>query len=714
MTVAPDTTERILAALKARAESGLRQTELRRELGVRTREELVQFRLVFRRLLAEGLVSRRRHGRYTVAEETGLVSGRITMHGRGFGFVRLDRGGADVFIPAHATDLAVSGDRVLVALSRVQDERGPSGAVRSILARGREEVTGEFVRDGDRCFVRPLRKDFPSQIPVPDANLAEEGTEAQHGDWVTATLCRPRYPGGELTGALVRHVAKGNTVDGDLDAVIAEYGLLPRYSAVANATAAARLPASVPRQELLALPVITIDPEDAKDFDDALSAELGPAADTVVIGVHIADVAAYVEPESELDFEARQRGFTAYIPGRTLPMLPESLASDRCSLREGEERLTHSLFFTLDRASGQVRSSRRCHTLVRVRRRLTFQEVQEFLDGTPPADLPRDVLPTLRLLQEMYLVLRRARAAAEQFLALATTETRVRCTERPARVLGLFREEPNQAHALVEEFMLAANTAVAEELLQAELPGLFRVHADPKSTDLDEFRTWAEKSLALKPGRLGSRQALNRFLQSVSRLPTRDLATNALLRALPRAAYSASVQPHFGLGKSRYCHFTSPIRRYPDLVVHQQLWARDTSRQARTQAECTELATHCSQAETNVDDAYYAANDRLKLRYIRDLVETGDRVFFEGIIARHLRDACLVFLPDVGIFGLLPWAGLRRERSPGGRRDRDGSGRRRATGGCRCGDVIYVRVRRIDVVKGVFELQPLHGRPTQG
>ena len=361
-------------------------------------------------------------------------------------------------------------------------------------------------------------------------------------------------------------------------------------------------------------------------------------------------------------------------------------------------------------SSGAITRSWREHTRIRVTRRFTFEDAQAFLKGSSPEGWPDGVLLTMRRLASAYLALRRRRREQEAFLELAVPEVRVRCSEEPTRLLGLVREEQQEAHALVEEFMLAANSCVAAELVARGIPGVFRTHPEPKAQDVEAFRTWARETFNLKPGRLADRYAVNRFLERVTGSDRgRDVVVAAFLRALPRAVYRGGPADHFGLGKVCYCHFTSPIRRYPDLLVHQQLWAADTGGTSLDPAECQELASSCTALEENVDQAYYAASDRLKLRYLRQLRDCGGEGYYEGVIGRVLPREVLVFLPELGLYGVLRCGGSGRGVTTG-----TGNRRRlRAADGARygCGDAIYVQVHRIDVAKGRLELRPFGVRP---
>jgi ribonuclease R len=580
--------------------------------------------------------------------------------------------------------------------------------VRKVIERGYEFVTGRLVLLDEGLGVRPLRRGLPDAVPLTTAEPELAGA-AEPGDWVVVRLLPPGNDRAAVAAEFVRRVAGGSSLAGDLDAIVSEYGLKPPYTAVETAAAAAALPCDVPRQDGEAMTVVTIDPEDAKDFDDGLSLESGPSLDTVIVGVHIADVAAYVGRGSALDTAARERSFTAYLPGRTLPMLPRPLASDQCSLIAGEPRLAHSVFLEISAAESRVLRTWRARTRIRVTRRLSFDQVLRFLEGGAADGWPDAVKRTVRELARLADGLRARRAREEEFLDLALPDVRVRCEGDPPRVVGIERIEANAAHALVEEFMLAANVAVAQELIVQRIPGLFRVHGAPKAHDLVDFRDWARRTLGDKPGDLGHRGTANRFLRRLAATPLRDVVLGAFLCSQQRAVYSATAGLHYGLGKHGYCHFTSPIRRYPDLVVHQQLLAHDLGLLPRDEAECRDLAAHCSTAEVNNDAAHYAAVDRLKLRYVRELAETCADLRYEGIVSRVVADGLVVYVPELGMYGRMARGGLGGE-TVRSRADRGVLRGVRSGKTYKCGDVIYAQVRRADVVKGTLQLQPVSPR----
>lgn len=693
----------IAGLLEKRGQGGLRKTEVRRLLGIENPEHARRFNATLRKMVHSGQIQQRKRGRYVAGSQHTGVTGRLSVHHRGFGFVTPEQGGPDIFIPPQGLNIALSGDMVEVGLVE-EDERGLSGRVQRVLERGRHEMTGEFVVQDDTFFVRPLRRDYPEYIPVHTDQCEQDNKQAGHGDWVILRLIHPESPHHTLRGVLVRQLNTCQNLTDDLEAIIAEYSLQPPYSKEDRRTAKHIEPRDTPRQSVEGVPVLTIDPEDAKDFDDAISRHPSPNPDTAVVGVHIADVAAYIQPEDDLDIKAATRGFTAYLPGRTLPMLPHELAAERCSLRKDVPSLAHTVMLFISVSTGRVLKHERFHSRVTVTERLDYREVQDRFDGHKTRPWRPKTAETIDDLRTLAQTMRHWRTEHEHFLELETTEVRVVCQENPPVIKGLRREESNEAHQLVEEFMLAANVAVGEELQKLELPGIYRIHPEPRQRDLKDFRHWTRSALGLRPGHLRSRGAINSFLGSVANQNLRDIVNNAFLRELPRASYSEKMEPHFGLGKACYAHFTSPIRRYPDLVVHQQLWQYDNRQASRTLDNCAEIAKNCSALEMTNDEAYFAALDRLKLRYVQQVRSSGESPTFEGLVARLMPEGALVDIHELGLYGLLPKESLGNERFDFSKQRQELRGKRSGTT-VRCGDTVFVTVHKADIIKGVLVLK---------
>jgi ribonuclease R len=621
------------------------------------------------------------------------IEGVISMTKSGFGFVKpqVQDGAAaeDIFIPAKFVNGAIDGDRVRVELlpRTGEPDRGPAGRVREIIDRSKTEFVAELLPGGR---LRALDPKLPE-----DVFLHGPKKGARKGDWLKVRLDESRD--GEFYASAEKRIGRAGVIASDLDAVMAEFGLEPPYTEEENTAALSVVPREIARTDRTDLAAVTIDPVDAKDFDDALSIRKGPDGATVIIGVHISDVAAYIAPKSRFDRAAGRRSFSSYLPGRTLPMLPAALTA-KISLRTGQDSLAHTVFLTVDKNSGEILGTEREHSLIRVVARLDYDAVQTFCDtGKAPAgwsrSLKRDISDLIAVTRKM----RAFRAAHENFIDLPLPEIRVMCEEAADRIDGLSKKISRESENLVEECMLAANSAVGNELVEKGVAGLFRVHPVPDSEKTAEFSDMIEEAFGFFPGDVSDRKVCNKFVAALPDDPVKPVILSLLLRAMARAGYASKPELHFALGKTRYCHFTSPIRRYPDLLVHQQLWNSDLRVRTRDKKTMETWAEHCSEAEENNDNAYYTASDRLKLRYLENLLDSGADTMFEGVIARVISSGLQVDIGELGIYGFVP-----REQLFGGEFRKFGHALRQNRGkrSYKPGDFIYLRLARVDHARG--------------
>lgn len=647
------------------------------------------------RRLAERAEKRRSDGR------TVKFEGVLKMAQGGFGFVTPESEKRessvpaatqeDIFIPAKFVGDALDGDRVKGEIlpprpGHPDDNRGPVGRIIAVLSREKQEIVAELLAGN---VARPLNPRLPDDIRICGPRKG-----AGRGDWIKLKLRQDED--GSWLGTVAGKIGKAGVLSGDLDAVMAQYDIPPRYSEADDAEALAVVPREIAREDCTSLFALTIDPFDAKDFDDAISLAPGQSAATLQLGVHIADVAAYIAPKSKFDRSAELRGFSCYLPGRTLPMLPPGLTA-RISMRAGELSVAHSVFFEIERSSGRILSTRRSHTTIRVDHRLNYDEVQEFIDtGTAPEQWSEQLKSGLKDLVELTRKLRQNRFEQEKFIDLPLPEIRVLCDENADRISGLSVKTSREAEQLVEECMLAANSAVGAELTGRGIAGIFRVHAEPSPDKLTEFSDLVHEAFGLIPGNLGNRDECNRFIASLPDDPRRPVVLSWLLRAMPRAEYAAKASLHFALGKTCYCHFTSPIRRYPDLLVHQQLWNYDTKVRTRSIATLERAAVRTSEQEENNDSAYYAATDRFKLRYLEEKLEAGGDNLYEAVITRVMNSGLQVDVGELGLYGFVPL-----EQLHGGFR-RGGRSLRQEHGDIvyKPGNYIYLRLARIDFARG--------------
>jgi len=605
-----------------------------------------QLRRFLKDLVQEGVLLR--SGRlFRLPAQPATIRGLYRGSYGGGGLVVPDDGGPAIQIRPQRAGGALDRDQVLVQLLGEKRNTTPFGTIVSILARERRLVAGTFERRKGVAWLLPDDPHLPDLLPVvPGA----EG-EAVSGQ---AVIAEPISEEGFTRVRVVEVLGEPGTAKVEEAKLVHLFGLHEDFSAAALAEAAA-LPAEPPaagREEREDLAFVTIDPSDARDFDDALCLVPAPGGG-YHLWVAIADVAAYVRPGSALDQEAASRGCSVYLPGRVVPMLPPRLSGDLCSLKPGERRLALVVELVFD-AQG-VRQGRRIFpAVIRSRARLTYEEVAAVLDGSPRSGEPAaEQDAQLRLLEELARLLYARRVAAGA-LDLELPEARAVYLPEVARVVDIARRQRTWAHRLVEEMMIAANCAVGEELTAREQPTLWRVHEPP---DPEELRQLAALADALRPGSKPPAAggpapvpSLRALLRRFEATPLQELFSQRLLRTLKQARYRTEDIGHFGLGRSSgYLHFTSPIRRYPDLLVHRQLHG-----QAIPLPELDELANQCSareRAAMTAEQAGLALHAALLLEG-----RVGER--FAGTVAGITRAGLFIQLDSPYVQGLLPLASL--------------------------------------------------------
>src|SRR6059036_3175151 len=597
--------EQILAFLGSTDYRPLDKSELARALG---RKSGVRMGLnqALRDLERAGEIARIRKNRYVLPPVADLVTGTLHIHQAGYGFLISEKPGEpDIFIAAENTGTAMHGDRVVARISRDEPDRRikgrREGRVIRILERAHDTIVGTLQQSRNFYYVVPDDPRFVHDIYVRPERDQQPGTSANVGDKVVVRLepweSRHVNPEGEIIEVLGPASAPGI----DMLSIIRKYHLpaefpkdvLDQAERISEKIDARQLEG---REDLRKEFIVTIDPDDARDFDDAIHVEKLENGGWH-LGVHIADVAAYVEPASALDREARRRGNSVYLPDRVIPMLPERLSNGVCSLNPGVDRLTHSVFIHFDK-NGVVRSARCAHRVIRSVHRLTYKQAYAIL--TSPL---RDQLgERLHLAWELAVLLRKKRFQ-HGALDLDFPEVKV-WVDKQGHPVKLERVENDESHQLIEEFMLAANEAVARELKKRAIPTIYRVHENPDPEKLAEYREFA-LSFNYKVVDLTHRPELQRLLAAITGKPEEQALKVALLKSLKRARYDPQPLGHYGLAKANYLHFTSPIRRYSDLVVHRALGSNSAAPRSyqMSMAEVASVAEHISTTERNAADA---------------------------------------------------------------------------------------------------------------
>ena len=691
--------EQVLALLARKDYRPLNKVDMARELRLAASERVV-LRKTLRQLERAGEIARIRKNRYVLPAEADLVTGKLSIHQVGYGFLSPETPGEpDVFIAAENIGTAMHGDRVVARISpdtpygRIKGRR--EGRVIRILERAHDTIVGTLQRSQNFYYVVPDDPRFVHDIYVhPDRDQRQQPS-ANVGDKVVVRLdaweSRHVNPEGEIIEVLGAASAPGV----DVLSIIRKFHLraefpkdvLNQAERISEQIVARQLEG---REDLRKEFVVTIDPDDARDFDDAIQVE--KIKNGWRLGVHIADVAAYVEPGSPLDREARRRGNSVYLPDRVIPMLPERLSNVVCSLKPGVDRLTHSVFIHFDK-NGVVRSARFAHSVIRSVHRLTYKQAYAIL--TSPL---RDQLgERLHLAWELAVLLRKKRFQ-HGALDLDFPEVKV-WVDKQGHPVKLERVENDESHQLIEEFMLAANEAVARELKKRAVPTVYRVHENPDPEKLAEYREFV-LSFNYRVGDLTHRGELQRLLELIGGKPEEQALKIALLKSLKRARYSAQPLGHYGLAKANYLHFTSPIRRYADLVVHRAL-GRDTAARRPDQlgmAEIASVAEHISTTERNAADAEIDAAQMKKLEFFQRQLDERNPQSFRAAIVDVRNYGLMVELPDALITGLVHVSSLTDDFylfEPARRQLIGRRSRKRFS----VGDQLSVFVARVDIFK---------------
>src|SRR6058998_770472 len=698
--------EQVLALLARKDYRPLNKVDMARELRLAASERVV-LRKTLRQLERAGEIARIRKNRYVLPAEADLVTGKLSIHQVGYGFLSPETPGEpDVFIAAENIGTAMHGDRVVARISpdtpygRIKGRR--EGRVIRILERAHDTIVGTLQRSRNFYYVVPDDPRFVHDVYVhPDRDQRQQPS-ANVGDKVVVRLdaweSRHVNPEGEIIEVLGAASAPGV----DVLSIIRKFHLraefpkdvLNQAERISEQIVARQLEG---REDLRKEFVVTIDPDDARDFDDAIQVE--KIKNGWRLGVHIADVAAYVEPGSPLDREARRRGNSVYLPDRVIPMLPERLSNVVCSLNPGVDRLTHSVFVHFDK-NGVVRSARFAHSVIRSVHRLTYKQAYAIL--TSPL---RDQLgERLHLAWELAALLRKKRFQ-HGALDLDFPEVKVWVDKR-GHPVKLERVENDESHQLIEEFMLAANEAVARELKKRAVPTVYRVHENPDPEKLAEYREFV-LGFDYRVGDLTHRAELQRLVASFRGKPEEQALKVGLLKSLKRARYSPQPLGHYGLAKANYLHFTSPIRRYADLVVHRALGLDGASRRRRDAArshyqpdmgEIASIAEHLSMTERTAADAEIDASQMKKLEFFQRQLDQRNPQIFRAAIVDVRNYGLIVELPDALIAGLIHVSSLTDDfylfeptrRQLIGRRSR----KRYSVG-----DELSVFVSRVDIFK---------------
>jgi ribonuclease R len=609
-------------------------------------------------LIDAGLISKDSKNQFRLHKNAQLYEGTLTQHPKGFGFVNvtsmpknsspLKR---DPFISPGQMGDARHGDTVLIRVFRVRNDDRPEGSVVKILAQGTNRIGGIYVKNGRDRLVYPDDRRFPFTIRINETG----DQQPNHGDGVIVQFERMTGPANVLPGKIIEILGPADDVDTQMRLVIEQFNLPFQFSEeVGRETERLdeNFAAGQDREDLRTIAHVTIDGESAKDFDDAIC--VIKTRKGFRLFVSIADVSHFVTPGSAIDREAYSRGTSIYFPGRVIPMLPEKLSNNLCSLVPREERFTVSAILDFDR-SGNLRTKRFCRSIIRSHHRFTYTTVRKILIDRDPAVRKehQPFLTGLKWAGELATVLQHKRRQRGS-IDFNVPETEFSLTDT-GKIESIKKAERNFAHQIIEEFMLAANEAVAELFSRQTTPAIFRIHEPPEAIKTEEFFNFA-KTLGLSLPPFENESAwFAEVLEKCNGTKYQYIINNLLLRSMQQAQYAAKNVGHFGLAADDYTHFTSPIRRYPDLIVHRELLRLlpDSPKQKRPdsrQPSLQEAGEFLSARERTAVTAERDMNDRLKIGYMKNRI--GDS--FEAIISGVTENALYVEILDLCISGSIP------------------------------------------------------------
>jgi ribonuclease R len=668
-------------------------------------------------MVQAGEIAKIKGNRYGLPAKMNLVPGRLQGHPEGYGFVVPDQSGqGDVYIPRRNMLDALHGDRVVARVEHIHPSRVASGGLRRegriirVLERGKAQVVGRFqwMRDREFGFVVPTDRRNYYDIYIP----SDKSMGSIDNDLVIAEILHYPTPRRNPEGRIQKILGQADDPKIDTDMVIAEFSLPTVFSKGVMAETSSVPDRVVPpmfrgRRDLRSLKTVTIDGEKARDFDDAVSIESLPRGQ-FRLRVHIADVAKYVTWESMLDQEARERGTSVYFPDQVVPMFPEKLSNGICSLKPHEDRLTVTVEMQFDVHGNRVGYDL-YESVIKSNERMTYSAVSKILDNDDPIlcqryrSLVTDFV-FMRDLAERLRVLRMHSGSID--FDLPEPEIILDLQGQP---LDIVREERNVAHRIIEEFMIAANRVVAEHLSQKNAPMIYRIHEPPdpgKIEDLARFVASFGHVLEMpnRKGGVDGRRLTPKILQALLKQaqgrPEERLINHVVLRSMKQARYSVENVGHFGLAVEDYTHFTSPIRRYPDLIVHRLIkeilhdGSIKSHRRPQLLKFLTEVTRTCSERERLAMEAERESVDLKKVRFMDDKVGEEFHGFITGVTAFGF----FVELEEIFVEGLVHitsipddyYIFLEKEHCLTGRHHR-----RRF----RIGDRVKVRIDRVDLQK---------------
>lgn len=656
----PIPSRELILQLIEHAGKPLRREEIAEAFSLETEDQLEALRRRIRAMERDGQLLFNRGKKYCLVNNEDLIAGRIIGHADGFGFLKPDDGSDDLFLSPREMNPLLHNDRALVRIAGVDKKGRREGAVVEILQRNTHQVVGRLYKEDGFIYVVPDNKNIAQTILVQKGGAGK----AKQGQIVVAEIVEQptklHQPIGRIIEVMGEHMAPGM----EIEMAIRSYELpnqwpdelLKEIKPLKNEVPEA---AKQDRADLRKTPLVTIDGEDARDFDDAVYCQKTPKGWKLLVA--IADVSHYVQINSELDKEAQKRSTSVYFPERVIPMLPEILSNGLCSLNPNVDRLCMVCELLINE-QGQVTRSRFFDAVMSSHARLTYTEVAKILvDGDKQlAEKYKALMPHL---QELYALYKVMRVSREQRGAMDfdTQETRIifSADRKIEKIVPVVR---NDAHKLIEEFMITANMAAARFLNHKKMPKLLRIHDGPSADKLLNLKTFlGELGLSLGGGAKPTPLDYMHLIDSIKNRPDAHLIQTVLLRSMSQAVYSPELKGHFGLALEAYAHFTSPIRRYPDLLVHRAirhcLQGKSVECFYYGIPDMVVLGEHCSANERRADDATRDVVSWLKCEYMMDKV--GEE--FTGIISAVTSFGFFVELNEIYVEGLVHISNLGQD-----------------------------------------------------
>jgi ribonuclease R len=623
----------------------IRDPEIRQALGRRLKA-----------MERDGQLIRNRRGSYGLIEKMDLIKGRVIGHSDGYGFVVPDEGGKDLYLSGKEMRSILNGDRVLVRQVSVDKQGKREGALVEILERANTQLVGRYYEEDGIAYIVPDNKRINQNLLVPQNNK----NEAKHGQYVVAKIVHQPEKHRQPIGEILSIIGDGLDASMAVSIAIRSYDLPFEWSKgvdneIVGLTEKVDSNNISDRIDYRDIPFVTIDGEDARDFDDAVFCQKNDNKKEIGwrLLVAIADVSNYVKKESELDDEARLRGTSVYFPDRVIPMLPEVLSNGLCSLKPDVDRYSLVCELNID-VNGKVKNFCFYKGIIKSAARLTYTEMSAIV-VEKDSDVRKKhnaIVSHLDDLYQLYQLLHGERKR-QGLIDFSSHESRFEFNDA-GDIEAIHTVERNQAHRLIEEMMLIANVAAGEFLEKNEVPTMYRVHETPKLEKLENVRSLlSQLGLSLDGGEKPSSKDYTKLMDIIKKRDDAQMLETVLLRSMPLASYSMVNKGHFGLGFQVYAHFTSPIRRYPDLMVHRAIAHMIKGDVATTfsysSQQVLELADHCSMTERRAEEASRDSIQRLKCAFMEDKV--GE--MFSGTVSSVTSFGLFVMLDDMYVEGLI-------------------------------------------------------------